>query len=122
MACKLQFFFVSSPFQYLFFLVRQKPVALLVDLIQDLVDALLCDIGDPLKRLRTGYLVIELILRGSGLPLPVGIAQVMAPIEEIGHPDAPVIAAPHLLDKEEPDAGASQVTDIGTGITMGDAG
>src|SRR5579859_7296350 len=58
---KLQIFFVSSPFQDLFFLVRKKAIALLVDLVEDLVDPLLGDVGDLFERLGTGDLVIEFI-------------------------------------------------------------
>ena len=61
-ARKLQIFFVCRPFQNLFFLVGEKPVALLVDLVEDLVDALLCYVGDLFERLGAGNFVIELVL------------------------------------------------------------
>ena len=63
MTCpKLQIFFVRGPFQDLFFLIRKKTVALLVDLVEDLVDPLLGHIGNLLERLGAGYLVVEFIL------------------------------------------------------------
>src|ERR1700722_2199772 len=69
---KLQIFFVSRPFQDLFFLVGQKPVALLVDLVEDLVDALLRYIGDFLVGLGAGDLVVEFIFGGSPFLIFIG--------------------------------------------------
>lgn len=59
---KLQIFFVSSPFQDLFFLIGEKTIPLLVDLVQDLVDPLLGYIRYLLERLGAGNLIIKLVL------------------------------------------------------------
>ena len=48
----LQLFFVRSPPEDLFFLVGEKPVSLLVDLVQDLIDPLLRYVGDLFEWLR----------------------------------------------------------------------
>src|ERR1700761_652560 len=57
----LQIFFVSSPFQDLFFFVGEEPIALLVDLVEDLVDPLLRHIGDLFVRLCAGNLIVEFV-------------------------------------------------------------
>jgi len=63
MTCpKLQIFFVCGPFQDLFFLISKKTVALLIDLVEDLIDPLLGHIGDLFERLSAGYLVVEFVL------------------------------------------------------------
>src|SRR5215469_855458 len=77
---KLQFFFVRSPFQNLFFLVGKKAIPLLIDLVQDLIDPLLGNIGDLFKRLSTGYFIIELIFGRPALLFSIGIEQVVAPV------------------------------------------
>ncbi len=110
---KLQIFFVCRPFQDLFFLVGEKPVALLVDLVEDLVDALLCYVGDLFEWLGAGNFVIELILRGALFFLLIGIKKVVAPIEDLVDPDTTVMASAQLVDKEETGSTAGQVGDIG---------
>ena len=58
----LQIFFVSSPFQDLFFFIGEEPIALLVDLVEYLVDPLLCHIGDLFVWLSAGNFIVKFIL------------------------------------------------------------
>src|SRR5579872_2353296 len=121
-AAKLQFFFVSRPFQDFFFLVREKAVALLVDLVKDLVDSLLRDVRDLFKWLGAGNLVVKLVFRGPDPLLLVRVEEVIEPVEDLVHPYAAVVAPPKLVNKKESGRGAGQVGNIGAGIAMSDAG
>src|SRR5258708_277551 len=85
---KLQIFFVCSPFQNLFFLVRKEAVTLLVDLVQDLVDPLLGHIGYLFEGLGPGNLIIKLIL---GRPCPsffFRVEEIVHPFEHPVYPDS----------------------------------
>src|SRR6185312_10682909 len=100
-APKLQLFFVSCPFQDLFFLVGQEPVALLVDLVEDLVDPLLRDVGDLFEGLSAGDLIIEFVPGRPDLFFLFGVEKIVAPVEDLVHPNAAVMPSAHLIDKEK---------------------
>src|SRR6185437_635222 len=108
----LQFFFVSSPFQDLFFFVGKEPIALLVDLVEDLVDPLLCHIGDLLVWLSAGDLIVEFIFGRARFFLAIRIEKIVYPVEELVHPDATVVTPPHSEDKEESGTCSGQIGDI----------
>src|SRR6185437_1286289 len=118
----LQIFFVSSPFQDLFFFVGKEPVALLIDLVEDLVDPLLCHIGDLFIWLSAGDFIVEFIFRRARPFLSIRIEKIVYPVEELVHPDATVVTAPHPEDKKEAGCSSGQVGDIMPRIGGGKCG
>src|SRR5450432_236937 len=102
MACKLQIFFLSGPFQNIFFFVCQKTVALLIDLIQDIIDSFLRNVWDLLEGLSAGNIVKEFILwRYFSIPFLIWIEKIIAPVKKLVHPQAPVFAFANLVDEEK---------------------
>jgi hypothetical protein len=120
MAPKLQIFFVSRSFQDLFFLVSQEPITLLVDLVQDLVDALLGNIRYLFEGLCTRDLVIEFVFGGTTLFYTVGIEEIVTPIEKMIHPERPVISAAKQENEKISQTGAGKICNIGAVIAGGD--
>ncbi len=95
---------------------------MLVDLIEDLVDALLGYIRDFLVRLGARYLVIEIVFGGMSFFLSVGIEKVVTPVKKTIDPAAAVISSAKAIDKEPSRACAGQVGDIGAAVSAGEAG
>src|SRR6185312_963584 len=114
---KLQIFFICGPFQYFFFLIREKAVTLLIDLGDDLVYAVLCYIGYLLERLGPGYLVVKFVFGRTRLFFAVGIEKIVTPVEELVDPDAAVMSPAHAKDKKEPCGGPGEIGDIDPCIT-----
>ena len=81
-ACNLQIFLFSSPFQNFFFLVGQETISLLIDFIQDFIDAFLGDIGNFFIGLCAGYIIEEFVFLPRIFLLLVGIEQIRDPVEK----------------------------------------
>src|ERR1700761_5812758 len=102
----LQIFFVSSPFQDLFFFVGKEPIALLVDLVEDLVDPLLRHIGDLLIRLSAGNFIVEFVFGRALFCFVIRVEKIIGPVKKLVHPYTPVPTPAHLINKEKTRAGA----------------
>src|SRR6185312_9705031 len=79
---KLQIFLFSSPLQNVFFFAGQKAIALLVDLVQDLIDSFLRDIGNFFKGLGSGHMIIKFVFWMFGLFFLFRIEEVAQPVEK----------------------------------------
>ena len=119
---KLQIFFICGPFQYLFFLIGKKAVALLIDLVEDLVYTLLCYVRYLLEGLGAGYFVIEFVFGRTSPFFAVGIEKIVTPVEELVDPDAAVMSPSHSVDEEEPGCGTRKIGNIGTGVATAHSG